>query len=178
MIKFVNGYGGSYFIGHCTADDLLKHVQELRKSFNLEESFLLHVGMDRPNVNLKFEKELVVLKSVHDTGILRLGTCSLHPVHSAFKTGLEKLNFPFATFFNDLHFFFKLSSARREDYKDISEVTGITAEFVKKFGETRWLCMKLDGVVCLEQWENLEYYFLTFLPKQGNFRSSMEKKAI
>ena len=90
--------------------------------------------------------------------MLRLGTCSLHPVHSAFKTGLEKLNFPFATFFNDLHFFFKLSSARREDYKDISEVTGITAEFVKKFKETRWLCMKLVGVICLKQWENLEYF--------------------
>ena len=56
MIKFVNGYGGSCFIGHCTADDLLKHVQELLKSLNLEESFLLHVGMDWPNVNLKFEK--------------------------------------------------------------------------------------------------------------------------
>ena len=46
MIKFVNGYGGSCLIGHCTADDLLKHVQELLKSLNLEESFLLHVGMD------------------------------------------------------------------------------------------------------------------------------------
>ena len=56
MIKFVNWYGGSCFIGHCTTDDLLKHVQDLLKSLNLEESFLLHVGMDGPNVNLKFEK--------------------------------------------------------------------------------------------------------------------------
>ena len=80
---------------------------------NLKESFLLHVGMDRPNFNLKFEKELeAVLKSVHDTGILRLGTCFPYPVHSAFKKELERLNFPFATFFSDLHFFFKFSSAR------------------------------------------------------------------
>ena len=62
-----------------------------------------------------------------------------------------------------MYFFFKLSSASREDYKDISEVTGIMAEFVKKI------------VCCLEQWENLEYYFLTLLPKQDNFRSSLEK---
>ena len=90
--------------------------------------------MDGQNVNLKFEKELeAVLKSVHDTGILGLGKCSLHPVHSAFKKGLEKLNFPFATFFNDLHFIFKLFSVRREDYKNISEVTGIIAEFVKNW---------------------------------------------
>ena len=35
--------------------------------------------------------------------------------------------------------------------------------------------MKLVGVRCLEQSENLEYYFLTLLPKQDNFRSSVEK---
>ena len=35
--------------------------------------------------------------------------------------------------------------------------------------------MKLVGVRCLEQRENLEYYFLTLLPKQDNFRSSVEK---
>ena len=111
--QVVNGYGGSCFIGHCTAGDLLKHAQELLKSLNLKESFLLHVGIDRPNFNLKFEKELeAVLKSVHDTGILRLGTCFPYPVHSAFKKELERLNFPFATFFSDLHFFFKFSSAR------------------------------------------------------------------
>ena len=74
-----------------------------------------------------------------------------------------------------MHFFFKLSSGRREDYKDISEVTGITVELVKKFRETCWLCMKIAGVHCLEQWENLEYYFLTLLPKQDNFCSLVEK---
>ena len=133
--QVVNGYGGSCFIGHCTVGDLLKHVQRLLKSLILKESFLLHVRIDGPNVNLKFEKELeAVLKSVHDAVILRLGTCSLHPVYLAFKKRLVKLNFPFATFFIDLRFFFKFSSTRREDYKDISEVTGITAEFVKKFG--------------------------------------------
>ena len=126
-------------------------MQELFKSLNLKEFFLLHVGMDGPNVSFKFEKELeAVLKSVHDTQSLRLGTCSLHPVHSALKKRLEKLIF-FSTFFNDLYFFFELSSVRREDYKDISEVTSITAEFVKKFGETHWICMELVGVHCSEQ---------------------------
>ena len=85
------------------------------------------------------------------------------PIPFSIQKGLEKLNFPFATFFTDLYFFFKLSSAIREDYKDISEVTGIMAEFVKRI------------VCCLEQWENLEYYFLTLLPKQDDFRSSLEK---
>ena len=37
--QVVNGYGGSCFIGHCTADDLLRHVQELLKSLNLRWCF-------------------------------------------------------------------------------------------------------------------------------------------
>ena len=56
--QVANGYSRSCFIGHCTADDLLKHVHELLKSLNLKESFLLHVRMDGPNVNLKFENKL------------------------------------------------------------------------------------------------------------------------
>ena len=132
--QVVNGYGGSCFIGHCNVGNLLCMYRDYL-SLNLKESFLLYVGMDGPNVNLKFEKELeAVLKSVHDAVILRLGTCSLRPVHLAFKKRLVKLNFPFATFFIDLSFLFKISSTRREDHQDISEVTGITAEFVKKFG--------------------------------------------
>ena len=170
----VNGYGGSCFIGDCTADDLLKHVQDLLKSLNLKEPFLLHVGMERLNVNLKFGKELAaVLKSVHDTGILRLGTCSLHLVRSAFKKGLEKLNFSFATLFNDLYFFFKLSSARREDYKDISEKTGITAEFVQMLGETRGLSMKLLGVV--QNNGKIQNMIFQYLLKKDSFSSLVEK---
>ena len=37
--QVVNGYGGSCLIGHCTADDLLRHVQELLKSLNLRWCF-------------------------------------------------------------------------------------------------------------------------------------------
>ena len=36
---------------------------------------------------------------------MQLGTCSLHPVHTAFKNGLQKLDFPYDSFFLDLSFF-------------------------------------------------------------------------
>ena len=55
-------------------------------------------------------------------------------------------------------------------------MTGITAEYVKKFLETCWLCSKPLGVYCLE-WENLEYS-LTVLPKQDNFCSLVQKTVI
>ena len=37
--QVVNTYKGFCFIGHCTADDLLKHVQDLLKSLNLKSPF-------------------------------------------------------------------------------------------------------------------------------------------
>ena len=55
--QVINGYRGSCFVGHYTADDLLKYVQKLLKSLNLKESFQLHVGMDGLNVNLKIKSE-------------------------------------------------------------------------------------------------------------------------
>ena len=56
-----------------------------------------------------------------DTTFLQLGTCSLHPVHTAFSKGVKalfkcevtiseeekkKVNFDLDDFFQDLHFFF------------------------------------------------------------------------
>ena len=98
--------------------------------------------------------------------MLNLGMCSLHPVHTAFEKGLDELGFPYKSFFNDIYVFFKLSAGRREDYASLANITNVATEFAKKFGATRWLCMKHVGVRWLEQWENLKEYFLTFLPKQ------------
>jgi hypothetical protein len=173
--QIVNVYGGSLFIGHCSATDLVKHYGEMTARLGLKSIFLLHLGMDGPAVNLKFENvlEATLLKD-ESTSILRLGTCSLHPAHTGFKKGLAELNFSFESFFCDIHFFFKLSAARREDYAGMEAVTNIVAAFALKFSATRWLAMKYVGVRCLEQWDNLRQYFLKFLPKQATFKSSVQ----
>ena len=60
---------------------------------------LLHLGMDSSRVNTKFEKDLqAMLHEKEDTSILLLGTCSLHPVHTAFKYGISEVDFPFEIF--------------------------------------------------------------------------------
>ena len=69
--------------------------------------------------------------------------------------------------FNDLHFFFKLSSARREDYASLGNVTNVVAQHAKKHVETRRLSMKYVTLCLLEQWSNSKEYFLNFLPKQS-----------
>ena len=156
--------------------------------------------MDGPNVNLSFEDKLTQKLSEVDTSFLKLGSCSLHPVHTAFHKGIKQLfqgQIPSATsnsedsgevpkkkgtfdlddFFTDIHFFFKVSSARREDYTSLEGVTGAVAEYAKKHAETRWVSMKYVAVRCLEQWPNLKEYFLKFLPKQKNFKREIENTA-
>ena len=131
-------------MGHrCTAVDLVIYFYESLKLLGLKGVNLLHLSMDDPGVSAKFEKELQA--SLHEkeyTSILLFGTCSLHPVDTAFKNGISEVDFPFKTFFNNLSFFFKLSAAWWEDYVGIGVVTGIAAEFGKTFGATWWLYMK------------------------------------
>jgi len=169
----ITNYLGSLFVGHYTAADLLDHYLAFRVKWKLDDKLLLHLGMDGPNVNLRIERELADHLSKNcEAQFLQLGSCSLHPVHTAFKKGLEEMDFPFDSFFHDLSFSFHLSSARREDYKSMEVITEVIAVFVKKHGPTRWLSMKPVGARVLEQIDNLKEYFLTFLPKQKNFKTS------
>lgn len=62
---------------------------------------------------------------MHGKTILNIGTCNLHPVHTAFSKGLKKLNFDFDKLACNLHFFFKYSSARRADYGLCEIVTDV-----------------------------------------------------
>ena len=168
--QIVNAYCGSIFIGHCSSEDLATHYHEFECSLGLNSDHLLHLGMDGPNVNKKFSKILAKeFDESNQSQFLDLGTCSLHPVHTAFRKGISKLQFDFDEFFNDIHFFFKLSSARREDYASLQTVTNLTAEYAKKHSSTRWLSMKYVCIRILEQLPNLKEYFLTFLPKTKEF---------
>lgn len=44
--KVVSRYLGSIFCGHCTADDLFKHFNEVVKNSSLDKNYLMQLGMD------------------------------------------------------------------------------------------------------------------------------------
>ena len=70
----------------------------------------------------------------------------------------------------DIYFFFKYSSVRREDYKEMENLTDVTAEYLLKYWycSTRWLY--IGKVVWMtEQMQNINEYCLTFLPAQKGF---------
>ena len=86
-----HAYCGSSFVGHCTADDLVTHYREFIKQYGLDSNYLLHYGMDGPNVNLSFENKMTKCLEEENTSFLKLGSCSLHPVHGAFQTAVKKV---------------------------------------------------------------------------------------
>lgn len=95
-------YCGSLFVGHCRSDQLV--------------------------VNLKFQQDLKShLKETQNKNFLDIDTCTLHKVHTSFKKGILQIPIDIDNFAVNLHGFFKLSSARREDYRDLEAVTDVTA---------------------------------------------------
>ena len=48
-------YCGTIMVDHCPAEKLLEHFLEFTEKINLDLKLILHIGMDGPSVNLKFE---------------------------------------------------------------------------------------------------------------------------
>jgi hypothetical protein len=67
--------------------------------------------------------------------LLNIGSCGLHTVHNAFKHGCKKSGFEVCSFLKAHHFLFFETSARREDF---SEITG-SSVFPLPFCGHRWL---------------------------------------
>ena len=105
----------SQFFGHGTAKDLQKQFCDALK--NLDDNKLFQISMDGPNVNLKF---LQTVKNDRDQNeqhqLIDIGSCGLHTMHGAFKTGAEKTNWKIKDTLKAAFQIFHASPARREDY--------------------------------------------------------------
>lgn len=123
----------SVFLGHSTASDLLKSFFE--GISELDKKKLLQVSLDGPNVNLKFLRDLrECLINDGSCNLLDIGSCGLHVVHGAFRTGHGATGWHLNELFKDMHRLFKNSPARRADYISI---TGIQ-RFPLRFCDVRW----------------------------------------
>ena len=77
----------------------------------------------------------------------------------------------------DIHFFFKLSAARRADYKSMVEFTDVVLEYALKHSTTRWVSTRKVVLRLIEQYDNLKEYFLAFLPTTSSFKASVKKSS-
>ena len=83
-------YLTSELLGHQRAEDLL---QALEKGMaQLDNKKMIQISMDGPNVNWKVMKLFFKEKyqrNPEDPQLLETGSCGIHTVHGAYKTGCE-----------------------------------------------------------------------------------------
>lgn len=128
--------------------------------------------MDGPNFNKLFEKKLrKELSQRYSIKFLDIGSSPLHSVNNAFLEGLKELkNIDLNQFVLDMHFFFKYSSAHREGYKSVAEITDSTVQFVIKHCQTRCLSLAKVLVRIIKESENLKIYCFGKLPSLLGFK--------
>ena len=158
--EIVNSYCGSIFIGHCCSlYDLVQHHHEFENAMELDTTFLLHLGIDGLNVNKKFASVLI-LQIEEETNSKVLACFTQFTLH--FKKGWKSLILILMSFSMTCIIFFKLTSARHEDYA--SELTNVVAKYTMKHTSTRSISMKYVCICLLEQLPNLKGYFLKIFP--------------
>ena len=109
-------------VDHCPAEKLMEHFLQFVEKVKMNLQFMLHLGMDGPNVNVKFEKLLQsseIMKNLN-TNIISIGTCPLHIVHNSFRAGVNVLNFKIDSFIIDVNFFSMLEEEQIIDKLKIS----------------------------------------------------------
>ena len=111
---------------------MLNHLKRssgsvLMKNLNLDSDFLISISMDGPNDNKSFEKKLwKCFNEKGATSFLSLGSCRLHSSHNGFRQGFKSFECDVDQLACDMYFFLKYSSARRDDYKFVEEITEVT----------------------------------------------------
>jgi len=159
--KIVVTYLHSAFLSHADAQQLEKEILKFLDNNGVQHCNLLQCSMDGPAVNLAFLRRLNAhLESEQCPPLIDLGTCSLHPVHTAFRKAFESLPFDVEHYVTDIYQWFKLSSARREDYRhvqaeDLEECVG---KFFLKPVSSRWLYLEPVCRRVIEQYEPLKKY--------------------
>ena len=169
--KVTDVYLTTVNLGHETADILVNVTLEELNKAGLDVRKLLVISRDNPNVMKSFNKKLEDI--VLDQGNPKLfeSPCVLHPTHTSFKKGIEKLSMEVDKFLLNVHGWFKLSTARREDFVDLRIKLQIEDEnvwdFFLRHVATRWLTMKLVIARIIEHWKSLTHYFVEYLPKSS-----------
>ena len=129
--------------------------------------------MDGPQVDKAFEEALIekLEKEKGNSFLAKIGFCVLHTVNNSFGEFLKPLKetADVEQLLIDLYFFFKHSAKPREEYKGMEEFIEVTAEYLLKYSSTRWLYIGKVCVRLIEQFKNVDEYFLNHLPQQKGF---------
>ncbi|CAF1037137.1 unnamed protein product [Rotaria sordida] len=117
----VTRYYKSIFLGHAPAQTIRDDIIDSFRTDGIDIKHLLMVGRDNPNVNKAIEKLLdTELKQVGGE-LLKLGSCNIHVIHNAFKSGTTTSCWHVEDICIDLWSWFHYSPARKEDFVKIAD---------------------------------------------------------
>nr|CAD7453350.1 unnamed protein product [Timema tahoe] len=103
----------------------------------------------------------------HGPQMLDIGSCGLHVVNVAFKTGIKKTSWTLLAFFRACYYLFKDSPSRRGTYM---AVTG-SSTFPMKFCSVRWLENVDVAKRALETLDNLKK-FVEYISTHKNMKAT------
>ena len=154
-------YLSSGFLGHTTAKDLKRAFEECTEKLDVKN--LSQLSMDGPNVNWKMLDLIVEDRNSNETypNLLDVGSCSLHVVHGAFRTGMKQTGWGIDLLLKSLYSHLHETPARREDY---TRMTG-SEVFPLQFCGHRWFEDKRVAERAVEMWQSLTTYITEILKK-------------
>lgn len=128
-------YLTSCFLGRTRAEELVSAFKSATDV--LSQTRILQISMDGPNVNMKFLRDIKqeLCDSNDGRRILEVGSCGLHVVNGAFKTGHASTGWQLVEFLRAMYNLFKYVPARRAEYARITE----SNIYPLKFCAVRWL---------------------------------------
>lgn len=169
--KTVTRYLRSEFLGHCTAQDLMIKIKE--STNQIDTSKMIQISMDGPNVNKKFYRDYCLDRSTSlpdAPNLIDIGSCGLHVIHGAFKTGANATGWKLDNLLRSLYYLFNESPARRADYTAITD----SEIFPLQFCSTRWIEDVNVAQRAVEIWGNICKYIgpLSNAPKSKRPKSA------
>ena len=159
--KVCDSYISTTNLGHETGKILMETVIKMLLEADLDPSKVMAVGRDNPNVMKTFQD--LFDKKVKEFGNPHVfpSPCTLHPCHTGFKKGVEKLKLAVDQFLVDIHSWFKLSTARREDFIELRIELDCEDfdQFFLRHVSSRWLTMGPTTNRIIKHWSSLQSYF-------------------
>ena len=127
-------YYDSEFLGHTTKNGLLSSFNEIINTIDSGNK-MIQISMDGSSTNWKlFELIQKDWEEKEQKTFLDIGSCSLHIIHGAFKSGAEKNGWDIKSIFKAAYTILHGTSVRREDFIFVTSEERYPLSFVQLAG--------------------------------------------
>ena len=163
-------YYDSQFLSRPNAENLASSLSESLTGISMQK--MHYLAMDGPYVNWNVFELLNAERCENEfPSLINIGSCGLHVVHGAFKTGFQSVDWDLNKVFKAMWKFFHDSPARRDIYVRINS----SSDFPLSFCATRWVEGEQVASRALTAWPNVVNVILHFLSLAQSKRTKNNK---